>query len=112
MTRHLVAEGVADPARVVAIGRSAGGMLMGAIANLRPDLYAVVIASAPFVDVVTGMMDPTARDASTSLRLNSSSEEESSSFPAPDCLDREGGGGGGSADWRFHRCGRRSSALD
>jgi oligopeptidase B len=59
VTEYLVAEGVADPGRVVAIGRSAGGLLMGAIANLRPDLYAAIIAGVPFVDVVTGMMDPT-----------------------------------------------------
>ena len=42
---------------VFARGGSAGGLLMGAIANLRPDLYAGIVAEAPFVDVVTTMSD-------------------------------------------------------
>ncbi len=58
VTEFLIAEGVADPERVTAIGRSAGGLLMGAIANMRPDLYAAIVAGVPFVDVVTGMSDP------------------------------------------------------
>jgi oligopeptidase B len=58
VTEYLIAEGVADPDRIVAVGRSAGGLLMGAIANMRPDLYAAIVAGVPFVDVVTGMSDP------------------------------------------------------
>jgi oligopeptidase B len=58
VTEHLIAEGIADPERISAIGRSAGGLLMGAIANLRPDLYCAIVAGVPFVDVVTGMSDP------------------------------------------------------
>ena len=58
-TRHLVAEGFAAADRVVAHGGSAGGMLMGAIANAAPELYAGIIADVPFVDVLNTMMDET-----------------------------------------------------
>ena len=56
-TEMLIAQGYADPRAVFAQGGSAGGLLMGAIANLRPDLYAGIVAEAPFVDVVTTMSD-------------------------------------------------------
>ena len=56
-TRHLVAGRFAAPGRVVAHGGSAGGMLMGAIANLAPELYAGIIAEVPFVDVLDTMLD-------------------------------------------------------
>ena len=54
---HLVAEGFTRPERIVAQGGSAGGMLMGAVANLRPDLFAGILAEVPFVDVLTTMLD-------------------------------------------------------
>jgi oligopeptidase B len=57
VTEHLLAGGWGDPRRVVASGRSAGGLLMGAVANLRPDLYTAIVTSVPFVDVVTTMLD-------------------------------------------------------
>jgi oligopeptidase B len=56
-TRFLVGEGYAAPDRVAARGGSAGGLLMGAIANLAPRDYRVLIALVPFVDVVTTMLD-------------------------------------------------------
>jgi len=54
---HLVAEGYAAPDRLAIRGGSAGGLLMGAVTNLRPDLFAAVVAEVPFVDVVTTMSD-------------------------------------------------------
>ena len=57
VTETLIAQGYADSRAVFAQGGSAGGLLMGAIANLRPDLYAGIVAEVPFVDVVTTMSD-------------------------------------------------------
>lgn len=57
VAEHLVAERFAAPGRIVAHGGSAGGLLMGAIANMRPDLWGGVIAEVPFVDLVNTMLD-------------------------------------------------------
>jgi len=57
VTETLIAKGYADPRAIFAQGGSAGGLLMGVIANLRPDLYAGIVAEVPFVDVVTTMSD-------------------------------------------------------
>jgi oligopeptidase B len=54
----LIAGHYTAPGRLVARGGSAGGLLMGAVANLRPDLFAAIVAEVPFVDVVTTMLDP------------------------------------------------------
>ncbi|TAD88652.1 MAG: S9 family peptidase [Alphaproteobacteria bacterium] len=53
----LIAKGVTSAGRIVAQGGSAGGMVMGAITNLRPALFAGVIAEVPFVDVLNTMSD-------------------------------------------------------
>ena len=55
--RHLVESKYADAKRLYARGGSAGGLLMGAVVNLAPDLFHGVIADVPFVDVVTTMLD-------------------------------------------------------
>jgi oligopeptidase B len=57
VTEFLVREKYADPDRMAAVGRSAGGLLTGAVVNLRPDLYRVVVAGVPYVDAVTTMLD-------------------------------------------------------
>jgi oligopeptidase B len=56
--RHLVAEGWTTADRVVARGGSAGGLLMGAVANLAPDAFAGIVAQVPFVDPLNSILDP------------------------------------------------------
>jgi oligopeptidase B len=55
--RHLVDEGWTTPEVLVAEGGSAGGLLMGAVANLAPELFAGIVAAVPFVDNLTSMLD-------------------------------------------------------
>ncbi|HSN54755.1 MAG TPA: S9 family peptidase, partial [Candidatus Sulfomarinibacteraceae bacterium] len=57
--RYLVAEGFTSPDRMFAKGGSAGGLLMGAVANMAPGLFAGITANVPWVDVVTTMLDET-----------------------------------------------------
>jgi oligopeptidase B len=55
--RHLIAQNYTGAGRIVAHGGSAGGMLMGVVANDAPDLFAGIIANVPFVDVLNTMLD-------------------------------------------------------
>jgi oligopeptidase B len=57
VSKFLIAEGYTSEEHLYASGGSAGGLLMGAIVNMAPELYKGVIASVPFVDVVTTMLD-------------------------------------------------------
>jgi oligopeptidase B len=57
VTRYLVAQNYAAKGRVAAMGGSAGGLLMGGVANMAPADYRVIVAQVPFVDVVTTMLD-------------------------------------------------------
>ncbi len=59
VARHLIAEGYTGKGRIVAQGGSAGGLLMGAIANMAPDLFAGIIADVPFVDALSTILDET-----------------------------------------------------
>lgn len=55
--RHLIAEKYTSPKHLYAMGGSAGGLLMGAVINMAPELFHGVIAEVPFVDIVTTMLD-------------------------------------------------------
>lgn len=68
-TEYLIDQKYTSPSKVIAQGGSAGGLLMGVISNLRPDLYKGIIAEVPFVDVVTSMLD-------TSMPLTTGEFEE------------------------------------
>ncbi len=54
---YLIAEKYTSPDRLAIMGGSAGGLLMGAVTNMRPDLFAVVVAKVPFVDALNTMLD-------------------------------------------------------
>jgi oligopeptidase B len=55
---HLVDNGYTTPSTLAIEGRSAGGLLMGTVLNMRPDLFQVAVAGVPFVDVMNTMCDP------------------------------------------------------
>jgi oligopeptidase B len=68
-SQYLIDNNYTNPDKLFAMGGSAGGLLMGVISNLRPDLYKGIIAQVPFVDVVTTMLD-------TSIPLTTSEYDE------------------------------------
>jgi oligopeptidase B len=57
VTEYLIKEKYCDPTRIAIEGGSAGGLLMGAVVNMRPELYKAVISKVPFVDVINTMLD-------------------------------------------------------
>lgn len=58
VAEHLVKDGWSRPERIVAQGGSAGGLLMGAVANLAPQAFGGIVAEVPFVDALTTILDP------------------------------------------------------
>ncbi len=76
----LVRHGYTSPAKLFASGGSAGGLLVGAVANLRPDLFCGIVAAVPFVDVVTTMADP-------SIPLTTSEYDEWGDPGKADCYE-------------------------
>ena len=58
VARHLVVTDVTRPENLVAFGGSAGGLLVGAVANMAPQLFAGILAAVPFVDALTTILDP------------------------------------------------------
>lgn len=57
--KHLISENYTSPKHLYAMGGSAGGLLVGAVMNLNPELFNGIVAQVPFVDVVTTMLDDT-----------------------------------------------------
>jgi oligopeptidase B len=58
VARHLIGTDVTRPENLVGLGGSAGGLLMGAVANMAPELFAGILAQVPFVDALTTILDP------------------------------------------------------
>jgi oligopeptidase B len=58
VARHLIDNDVTRPHNLVALGGSAGGLLVGAVANMAPELFAGILAQVPFVDALTTILDP------------------------------------------------------
>jgi oligopeptidase B len=77
---YLVRHQYTCPAKLCAMGGSAGGLLMGAIVNLQPDLFHAVIAAVPFVDVITTMLD-------ASIPLTTAEYDEWGDPNRPECYE-------------------------
>ncbi len=58
-SEKLIQDGYTSPDKLAAMGGSAGGLLMGAVANMRPDLYRTIVSQVPFIDVINTMLDDT-----------------------------------------------------
>ncbi len=58
-SEYLINEKYTSPSKLAAMGGSAGGLLMGAVVNMRPDLYKTIVAQVPFVDIINTMLDET-----------------------------------------------------
>ncbi|MBP7105466.1 MAG: S9 family peptidase, partial [Fermentimonas sp.] len=58
-SEKLINDGYTSSDKLAAMGGSAGGLLMGAVSNMRPDLYQTIVAQVPFVDVINTMLDDT-----------------------------------------------------
>ncbi len=58
-SEKLISDGYTSSAKLAAMGGSAGGLLMGAVANMRPELYRTIVAQVPFVDIINTMLDDT-----------------------------------------------------
>ena len=58
-SEKLIEDGYTSSGKLAAMGGSAGGLLMGAVTNMRPDLYRTIVAQVPFIDVVNTMLDDT-----------------------------------------------------
>jgi len=80
VAERLIAAGYTSRDQLVAHGGSAGGLLMGAVANLRPDLFKAIVAEVPFVDVINTMLDP-------SLPLTTGEYEEWGNPEQPEYFD-------------------------
>ncbi|KAH6594461.1 hypothetical protein BASA50_006708 [Batrachochytrium salamandrivorans] len=57
VAEHLIKEGYTEPSKLAIYGRSAGGLLIGAVVTMRPDLFAAALTEVPFVDVINTMFD-------------------------------------------------------
>ena len=80
VTKGLIDLGYADPKKIFAAGGSAGGLLMGAVANIAPELYLGIASHVPFVDVVTTMNDPSIPLTSNEYDEWGNSEDEEDYF--------------------------------
>lgn len=58
-SEKLIQDSYTSPDKLAAMGGSAGGLLMGAVTNMRPDLYQTIVAQVPFIDVINTMLDDT-----------------------------------------------------